>query len=136
MSEYVRSEEYQAIGEKVIETVEQLKYLKTADCRIAFMRSDAKKAGGGKKTLGECIKVNDLYRDFCPYDFLIVFYDQNIASMSQKQLEVLAEHELLHVGVEEKENGEMRYFVHPHDYADFRQITDKYGADWSETQND
>lgn len=132
MSNYVRSEEYQEIGQMVIESVEELQYLKTADCRIVFMASDAKKSRNGRKTLGECIKVNDLYRDFCPYDFMIVFYERNIEGLTEEQLAVLAEHELLHVGVEEKENGDVRYYCRPHDYADFKQITDKYGTDWAD----
>ena len=128
---YTYSEEYSAIGQHVIETVEELKYLQNADCRIGFMASDKRKTSNGNAVYGECIKTQDLYKEFCPYDFLIVFYEPNIEGMTDDQLKILAEHELLHVGYEEGTDGEPRYFIRPHDYADFRQITDKYGSDWA-----
>lgn len=128
---YRVSEEYREIGIDVMNNTAQLAYLTEADCRIEFMASDKKKTSNGKAVLGECIKVQDLYKDFCPYDFLIVFYEPNIEGMTDSQLKVLAEHELLHVGYEEGTDGEPRYFIRPHDYADFRQITDKYGSDWA-----
>jgi|P827metagenome_2_1110787.scaffolds.fasta_scaffold02940_8 predicted adenine nucleotide alpha hydrolase (AANH) superfamily ATPase len=128
---YSVNEEYRKIGQSVIEQVEELKHLATADCRIEFLASDNKKTSNGKDVLGECVKVQDLYKEFCPYDFLIIFYDPNIQDLTEDQLKILAEHELLHIGYEYKENGEPRYFVRPHDYDDFKQITDKYGTDWA-----
>ena len=127
---YRVSEDYRRIGYDVMENTEELLSLKSADCRIEFLASEHKKTSNGKPVLGECIKVQDLYKPFCPYDFLIVFYEPNIEGLSEDQLYILAEHELLHVGYEDND-GEPRYFVKPHDYADFKQITEKYGADWA-----
>lgn len=133
---YRVSEEYREIGIAVMNDTAELAYLTECDCRVEFMASDKRKTNNGKAVLGECIKVQDLYKDFCPYDFLIVFYEPNIEGMTNDQLKILAEHELLHVGYEEGENGEPKYFIRPHDYADFKQITDKYGSDWAGgTQN-
>ncbi len=131
MSRYWQNEEYQAIGIEVIAEVEELRHLQTADCRIAFLASDNKKTSNGKDVYGECIKVQDLYKEFCPFDFLIVFYDKNIEGLTREQLKILAEHELLHVGYEYTEDGKPKYFVRPHDYDDFKQITDKYGTEWA-----
>ena len=124
------SEYYQKIGQQVMEEVPELKHLLTDDVRICFMASNQKKMAKGREVCGECIKVQDLYKAFCPYDFLIVFYDPNTTDFDDKRLKILAEHELLHVGVEEKD-GEMRYSIVPHDYDDFRQITKKYGTEWA-----
>lgn len=134
MSNYAVSEEYRKIGIEVIESVAELRHLKDEDVRIEFMSCDHKKTSNGKDTLGECIKVQDLYKEFCPYDFLIVFYDRNIEGMTESQLKVLMEHELLHIGVKEKESGDVQYSVRPHDYDDFKQITDKYGTDWAKRE--
>ena len=128
---YRISEEYRTIGLDVMEHTAELLSLQSADCRIEFMASEQKKTSNGNPVLGECIKVQELYKPFCPYDFLIVFYEPNIEGMSEAQLKILAEHELLHVGYEDAEGGP-RYYVKPHDYADFKQITDKYGTNWAE----
>lgn len=128
---YRISEEYRNIGFAVISDTPELAYLTEADCRIEFMASDKGKTSNGKPVLGECIKVQDLYKEFCPYDFLIVFYEPNIEGKTGEQLRILTEHELLHVGIEEDRNGDPRYFIRPHDYADFKQIADKYGSDWA-----
>ncbi len=127
-----RSEEYQKIGQEVMAEIPELRWLQNADVRICFMASDQKKTSKGKEVLGECIKVQDLYKEFCPFDFLIVFYDQNIGDLDDKRLKILAEHELLHVGVDDS-NGEVKYSIIPHDYDDFRQITNKYGTDWAKS---
>lgn len=129
---YRRSEEYQQIGLEVMREVEELRHLTTDDVRIDFVACQKPKTSNGKAVYGECIKVQDLYKPYCPYDFMIVFYDKNIEGMTREQLKILMEHELLHVGYEVSEGGDPRYWVRPHDYADFKQITDKYGTEWAD----
>lgn len=131
MNNYLVNEAYRKIGEEVIAEVEELKHLQTGDCRIEFMSSDKKKTSNGKVVFGECFRVQEMYKAFCPYDFLIIFYEPNIADFNDEQLKILMEHELLHVGMEQKDNGEMRYFVQPHDCDDFMQIISKYGNNWA-----
>ena len=128
--DYTYSEEYQRIGEEVMRDVPELNYLLDADIRVAFVASKkAKKRSKNSRTCGECVKVQELYKAFTPYDFLIVFYEPNIQHMNEAQLRILAEHELLHIGYEEGPEGP-RYSIVPHDYEDFKQIIDKYGTDW------
>lgn len=119
------------MGLQVLQTVPELTHLLDDDVRIGFMDSDQAKTFKGKNILGECIRTQDLYAEFCPYDFLIVVYGANCEGMTDKQREILLEHELLHVGVEITRKGDVRYFVRPHDYDDFKSITDKYGTDWA-----
>lgn len=131
---YKTSEEYTRLGHQVMEEVPELKHLLEDDVRITFRASNRKKGSSGKATLGECIKVKDLYSEYCPWDFFIVIYEPNCEGMTEKQMKILLEHELLHVGLEKKKDGEVRYYVVPHDYDDFRSITRKYGPDWSITE--
>lgn len=77
---------------------------------------------------GECILVKDLYKPFCPFDFLIVFYEPNIAHLSPAQLEILMYHELLHIDADNK--GRAR--IKPHDIEDFETIINQYGMHWEE----
>ena len=123
--------EYAKLGQEVLDNVAELNWLTQVDCRIGFMGSAKPKKSKGNTVLGECILVNELYKEFCPYDFLIVFYEPNIEGMNHQQLKILAEHELRHVGYEESANGEPRYFINSHDYEEFKKIIEKYGADWT-----
>ena len=127
----VVSEVYREMGAEVIAQTEELQHLQTDDCRIEFMASDQKKTSKGNVVLGECFKVQELYKAFCPYDFLVVIYEPNVTELSEAQMKVLMEHELLHVGMEQKDDGTVKYFVKPHDCDDFLQIIQKYGNDWA-----
>lgn len=98
---------------------------------ICAMESDkAKKKSGGRAVLGECFRVKPLYVYFCPYDFLIVIYSQNVHGLTEDQLRILMYHELLHVGMKETKGGPP-YFIRPHDMEDFRTIVDCNGLDWA-----
>lgn len=127
---FIRSELYERMGHTVIEEVPELKHLWKVP--ISFMASDKAKKKGGLAVYGECIKVQDLYKDFCPYEFLIVVYEPNTEHFSKEQYMILLEHELLHVGVEFDDdfNEITKTFINEHDYTDFRQIASKYGVDW------
>lgn len=51
--------------------------------------------------------------------------------MTEKQLEILLFHELLHIGIEPADDGGENYSIIPHDMEDFKIVIDKYGTDWS-----
>ena len=126
---YEQYEPYAELGEKVIESERSLQWIAEADVRIGFLRSFKEKTKSGKIVLGECIKVPELYEPFCPFDFLIVFYEENIVGLTGQQLRILMHHELLHIGVNEKD-GELVYRIVPHDIEEFKEIVDRYGLYW------
>lgn len=127
---YEQYEPYAELGAKVIANERSLQWIAQADVRIGFLRSFKEKHSSGKDVFGACIKVNELYEPFCPYDFLIVLYEPNIVGMSERQLYALMHHELLHVGVSEKD-GELKYQIVPHDIEDFDEIISRYGLHWA-----
>lgn len=130
--EYVRvSEEYSALAEKVIENHEDLHWIRKLNVRIGYLESNREKKKSGRFVLGECIRVQDLYRPFVPHDFLIVIYRSNTIALTEKQMEILMYHELLHIGIDEA-GEELKYVVNPHDLEEFRAVADKYGVDWAE----
>lgn len=129
MDYYETSEYYARRGRAVMEKVPELQHLLTDDVRITFRASSKAKKSNGNKTLGECIKVKDLYSEYCPYDFMIVIYEPNCEGFTEEQYDILLEHELLHVGVTQKGDN-VTYYIIPHNYEDFKQIIDKYGTDW------
>ena len=122
---------YSKMGYDVMRAVPSLRWIPEADVRIGFMRSFKEKRHAGKAVMGECIKVNELYEAFCPYDFLIVIYEPNVVNLDRNQLQVLLWHELLHVGVSEK-NGEPQYRIIPHDVEDFDEIVSRFGLHWAD----
>lgn len=131
MTEYRDAPEYAQIGAEVINKVKELQILSEADIRIGFLASAKAKETHKKPVYGECKKVDELYKVFCPYDFLIIIYEENISHMDDAQLRILIEHELLHVGYSEDKNGNPIYSIVPHDYGEFEQIERKYGNHWS-----
>lgn len=121
------SMKYNRIGEKIRRAL----FPQLADVRIVWLESDKEKKKERKTVFAECIKVQEKYEWCCPYDFMIVVYEPNVALFSEKQIEILLEHELKHVGVSD-DGIEASYYVVPHDIEEFREIIDKYGIDWAE----
>lgn len=128
--EYRVAEDYQKILEDVIENVPELQHLKDADLRIICLGADKEKKAHGKLVFGECKKVDDLYKTFCPYDFIIIIYDPNAGKLNESQLSILIEHELMHVGYGKDEKGNPVYSIIPHDFGEFERIEKKYGLHW------
>lgn len=131
LENYIESDEYQELAEEVIDEHEELHWLKCADVRIDYISSVKKRKSKGKPVLGECQLVKEIYKLYCPYDFLIIIYEPNIEGLSLNQIKILLYHELLHVGVSEI-SGEPQYSINPHEVEDFRAIINKYGVDWAD----
>lgn len=126
-----RNKEYPKIARRLIRTNPELQYIKELDIKWVILSSFQEKKKNKRKILGECVKVDDKYRWTCKYDFMIIIYEPNILGLSDKQIEILIEHELRHIGVDE-DGDEIKFYVAPHDYEEFRSIMDRYGIDWSE----
>lgn len=114
----------------MIRTEKSLKWILWADIRIGFMVSDKEKKKSGKLVLGDCRLVKEPWNAFCPFDFLITIYLPNVMGMREDQMRILLLHELLHVGMDEKD-GEPVYKIIPHDIEEFREIINRYGIDWA-----
>ena len=115
----------QKLANYIIKKYEHMELLKDIPVRIAFQYSDKEKKSKNKSIFAECDKVNEKYSLFCPYDFLITFYEPNTAFLSDKAFELLMYHELRHIGINEK-----GFYIIPHSVEDFKDIIKKYGIDW------
>lgn len=116
------SEKYTRIGEEV--KVELFPFLE--EVKVAWLASDKPKQNKGKIIYADCTPVNKgRYEWCCEYDYMITVYDNNVAHMSDKQLQILMEHELMHVDPSGK--GTV-----PHDLEDFKEIIKKYGVEWAQ----
>lgn len=126
---YKESEKYKLIAEKVINEHDELAWIPNC-VNIAYCSSLKEKTRNGGDVYGECKKVEEVYKVFIPYDFIIIIYDQICFKMTDEQLEILLYHELLHVGINEKD-GKTEYKINPHDVEDFSVILRQYGLDWA-----
>lgn len=127
---YYSNEEYAEIAQEVIDSHDDLNWLKVADVRIDYISCLKQKKASGMDVFGECRLVKDIEKLYCPYDFLIIIYEKAIEHFSLDQLKILIYHELLHIDVDDKD-GEPKYSVNPHDVQDFRAVIDKYGLEWA-----
>lgn len=125
-----QSKEYEEIAIKLISELPEFEEIRESDVLIAFLSSEKEKKKSHKRILGECIKVEDNYKWICPYDFMIVIYEPNIAGFNDRQMETLIRHELHHVGIEYADTG-LKYYIVPHDIEEFWEIIADCGLDWS-----
>ena len=132
MEHRTQNENYQAIAEELINAEPELKYIKDARVKIAYLESDnAKKADKDKLVLGECEKVQAKNKWAIAYDFTITLFKPNLVGLSEAQIKIVLFHELLHVGIEPGSDGDEIYTVRKHDLEDFKLIIDRFGTEWS-----
>ena len=130
------NEEYAEIASKIIEEEDELTAVANRHATIVYLSSDKAKKGKDKIIHAECEKIADKNKWAIPCDFTITVYEPNCVGFTEEQMRILLFHELLHVGIEFKEDGTEAYYVRPHDYEDFKIITDRYGTEWSRVNED
>ena len=134
MDNRVIREEYAEIAAEIIkEETELLADIRNSEATIIYLGSDYPKKSKGKLVLGECEKVQSKNKWAIPCDFTITVYEPNCIGLSRDQLKILLLHELLHVGIKFEDDGTEKHYIKPHDYEDFKVITDRYGTEWGRT---
>lgn len=122
------NEHYAEIGAELIKKKPLLR--KIEDTSIVYLSSTLKKRSADKIIKAQCEKISEKYKWSIPCDFTITVFEPNCIGMSEKQMEILIYHELLHIKIDEDGN----YSVRPHDLEDFRVIIDEYGVDWDKVE--
>lgn len=128
------SEKYEKIGMELIEKhslLEDLnRFIQAQRIKLIFLESTKEK----KSTLGtvyaDCEKIADSKRWAIDADFVITVYKPNVEVFSEDQIKVLLLHQLMHIGVETNDKGEIKKYIIPHSVQDFRYILKTYGLDW------
>ena len=125
--EFVTMDEvYGDIASKIIE--DKRKDILAAGIAVGFVGSNRKKVKARDHVVcGECKKVPDLYKLYCPYDFLIIIYEENCTGFTDRQMEILLWHELLHIGIDDKGKAYLR----DHDVEEFDDIIRDCGLRWN-----
>ena len=131
MEKREKSAYFESMAENLIKNTPELSYIKNSQVRIIYLVSNQAKKTGSKVVHGECEKVPAKYRWAIPADFTITLFAPNNEHMSERQLEILLFHEMLHIGITDNEDGTEEYNIIPHDLEDFKTIIDKFGTEWS-----
>jgi hypothetical protein len=123
--DYEPSPEYAELGNKVIDKIEELSYIRDFEIKIGYVLSYEAKTKDGQAVFADCRKVNGPYRAYLPYDIVITFYEPNTSYLSENQQKVLMWHELRHITI-----GPKGIKVQDHDVKDWRSVVDALGLDW------
>ena len=125
------NEKYAKIGKKLIDTEDALFDVRQSSASIIFLSSDLAKMDKDRLVLGQCEKVADKYKWSIPADFTITLFEPNIIGKSEEAIRRILFHELLHVGIGTKNDGDERYYVRGHDFEDFKLLIDRWGTDYA-----
>lgn len=126
------NDEYAKIGAELIESEDVLIDIRNSQATIVYLSSDYAKTDKGKPVLGQCERIQDKYKWGIPADFTITLFEPNIEGKSPEAIRRIIFHELLHVGIEFKDDSTESYSIRPHDIEDFKLLIDRWGTDWSE----
>lgn len=121
------SEFYTEMAKELIDTEEELAYLRQAPITIIYLESSHKKKSKGGLVYGQCEKVQEKNKWGIPADFTITIFQPNTEGMTKKQLKILLFHELLHIGQDYES-------INSHDINDFKYIVARFGADWAKVE--
>ena len=125
---YELAREFELLASEIIdEFPEEFSHIEANGIRIGYIKSDKRKKGRDKIVFADTRNVSDIYKVFCPYDFLITFYMPHVAMLNEQQRRILMRHELRHVGVD----GKGMPYVVPHDIEDFTEILEEHGLHWA-----
>lgn len=98
-----------------------------AGVSVGVVRCSKKKVvSRDKMVFGECKKIDDFFKVYCPYDFVVIVYEENCAGFTDKQMRILLYHELLHIGIDEKGKP----YKKAHDVEEFNEIILLHGMNW------
>lgn len=102
------------------------------DCKVRFLWKAKGGRSGGKGIYGKTVKAGGLVAYGMEADFVIWLAADLVHDMAftNWQVEALLYHEMLHVGVEQDEDGKVSYSVIGHDFEGFRSEIAEYGF-WS-----
>lgn len=131
MEKREQSPYFESMANVLINNTPELSYIKNSQVKIVYLVSSQAKKSGAKMVHGECEKIPAKYKWAINADFSITLFTPNNVHMTEKQLEILLFHELLHIGIEPADDGGENYSIVPHDLEDFKKVIDKYGTDWS-----
>lgn len=125
------AEDLKELAESVIdEHPNELGFIRDMEIEIGYVRSYIRKIKDGCVVYADTEKTKHKYLAFLPFDFVITFYEPNVALLNDEQKRILMWHELRHIGI-----GEKGFKVMPHEIEDFFSIIEKHGLHWADSSD-
>lgn len=125
------ADDLKELAESVIdEHPNELGFIRDMEIEVGYVRSYQRKTKDGCIVYADTEKTKHRYTAFLPFDFVITFYEPNVAMFNDEQKRILMWHELKHIGI-----GEKGFRVMPHDIEDFFSIIEKHGLRWADSSN-
>lgn len=125
--EYMDAPELEQLAKVVMEEHAELAYLREWSVRVLWRRQ-----GSGKEAMGRCKVLSGELRFFTGADWLIWAAADFCKLMSDRQIEALLFHELMHCEVKVNKAGQQRAATRGHDFEGFGLEVERYGA-WDTT---
>ncbi len=119
------SKQLRILANKIIKHFPEFGFIREWNVKIGYVVSQERK-NGEKMIFADCRKVQEVFKAYLPFDFIITFYERNTGFLNENQQKILMLHELRHITM-----GEKGLKLRPHDIEDFSDILDKYGLDWN-----
>lgn len=88
------------------------------------------------RTAGRCIKAGRELKFFSGFDFIIQMSQDIWEKLNDEVKFILTYHELKHIGVKEKDDGSVTYYLVDHDVQDFSDIINEHGIGWLQLLKD
>lgn len=126
------ADDLKELAESVIdEHPNELGFIRDMGIEVGYVRSYIRKVKDGCCIYADTEKTKHKYLAYLPFDFVITYYEPNVAMLNDEQKRILMWHELRHIGV-----GEKGFKVMPHEIEDFFTIIEKHGVHWNDFNND
>ncbi|WP_028560668.1 putative metallopeptidase [Paenibacillus pinihumi] len=120
------SKSLKRLADKIIKRFPEFSIIREFNIKIGYVVSQERKRGE-KIIYADCRKVQEVFKAYLPFDFIITFYERNTGLLNENQQKILMLHELRHIMI-----GEKGLKIRPHDIEDFKGILETYGLDWNE----
>lgn len=124
---YECAPDLEELANRVIKKSQHLEAIKECPPQIEYLWCDKEKKSAKKVVYADTTKVDDKTKTGYKKDFIITFYQPCCQGLDDHRMEILMEHELLHVGWEPEER---KCYIRPHDIGDFEEILGQYGLHW------
>lgn len=127
--EFIEDESLVELANKVIED-KGMDYLQGIRIKYLLVTPQI-----SKTVVGRCIKSSHELKYFSECDYIIEFSNSIWEKLADEMKERVMHHELLHILIVNKENGETSMQLAQHDIQDFYRCLKDYGIDWTMNLN-
>lgn len=116
----------------LIEEEPSLGKIKHWAIRIQVVYTEKPKTAKGRPVIAAIERVPDIYREITLLDYIITIHKPCLTGLSHEQVRIAIFEQLLKVKIDEQADGSdvLDLSLKGYDYEGFREIIDRYGADW------